>query len=196
MAFAPLFSAVQYASQQKLALKLGQILHLFVGKTERSKSSHLHQTQAIAPAISLDSSWAAKPMQWPLRASPLFPSPQTAIIPGSARRPPQQDTKCHAEPLAFAAFHFALAASSGAATRGRAAGGAAHGWRPSGGETGRNSSEHAGCFRMQGPDVRLTASILPQVKVRGLFCFWFLWGAWFLQGAEGITALPAHTYIS
>lgn len=64
-------------------------------------------------------------MQWALRAAPLSPSSQAALVPGSARRAPQQDTKCHAEPLAFAAFHFALAASSGTPTQGRAAGGEA-----------------------------------------------------------------------
>lgn len=193
MAFAPLFSAVPNKSW---LWKWNKCCACLLGKQKETKAlmctrpKPSHQQQASIPPV------ADKPMQQAFRAAPLFPSPQTALIPGSARRSPREDTKCHAEPRAFAALRFALAPSWGAPTRGRAARGAAHTWCPSRGQTGWNSSEHTGCCRMQRPGERLNAPILPQVTVRSLVWWWFLRRTCFLQGAEGTTALPARRYIS
>lgn len=54
-AFTPVFSPVQCPSQWNSALKLEQILHLLIGKIERSGSAPLHQIWPIAWALSLDS---------------------------------------------------------------------------------------------------------------------------------------------
>lgn len=56
IAFSWLFSPVRCPSQWKSALKLEQILHLFIKKTERSGNTPLHQIYPIVWALSLDSS--------------------------------------------------------------------------------------------------------------------------------------------